>query len=126
LSDEKIRNIFDQNCPSRRVIEIVTAKWVVIVIHALEDKTCRYNDLLHMIGGISQKMLTQTLHSLEADGLVEKLAGNSLHHVEYSLAPFGKTLTEPLSLLCRWAEAHLDEIGTVRKNTRRSNNPPSM
>lgn len=72
-----------------------------------------------MIGGVSQKMLTQTLRSLERDGLVKR----SVHYVrppsvEYALTPLGRTLLEPLRAICRWAEQHLPQVKTARAGDR--------
>ncbi|HAG81467.1 MAG TPA: hypothetical protein DCL61_09895 [Cyanobacteria bacterium UBA12227] len=68
-----------------------------------------------MIGGISQKMLTQTLRKLERDGIVERHVYPVVPpKVEYSLTPLGKTLTQLLKAICQWAETHLDEIENAR------------
>ena len=65
--------------------------------------------------GISQKMLTQTLRSMEQDGLVEReVIGQIPPHVVYSLTPLGRTLAEPLSAICRWAMDHLPEVQAAR------------
>lgn len=75
----------------------------------------RYGALQHQIGGISQKMLTQTLRSLERDGLVRRNVYPVVPpRVEYSLTKLGRTLIEPLRTLCRWSEKHLAELQANR------------
>ncbi len=75
----------------------------------------RYAELQRAIGGISQKMLTQTLRSLERDGLVQRTVHPVVPpKVEYSLTRLGRTLIEPLHALCRWSEKHLTELQANR------------
>jgi DNA-binding HxlR family transcriptional regulator len=75
----------------------------------------RYAALQREIGGISQKMLTQTLRSLERDGLVQRMVHPVVPpKVEYSLTKLGRTLIEPLQGLCRWSEKHLGELQANR------------
>lgn len=109
--------VFKADCPTQRVLETIADKWSVIVIYALsKQETRRYSELQRIIGGISQKMLTQTLRKLERDGLVERHVYPVVPpKVEYSLTPLGKTLTELLRAICKWAEVHLDEIEAARR-----------
>ncbi|MBA2277133.1 MAG: helix-turn-helix transcriptional regulator [Chloroflexia bacterium] len=89
----------------------------MIVIKALAEGIQRYGALHREIGGISQKMLTQTLRSLERDGLVRRTVYPVVPpKVEYALTPLGETLIEPLAAIGAWAERHMDEI--VRARTR--------
>jgi len=75
----------------------------------------RYAALQREIGGISQKMLTQTLRSLERDGLVRRTVHPVVPpKVEYALTRLGRTLIEPLHALCRWSEKHLPELQANR------------
>jgi DNA-binding HxlR family transcriptional regulator len=93
----------------------------MIVVKALADGIHRYGALHREIGGISQKMLTQTLRSLERDGLVvRKVHPVVPPKVEYSLTRLGRTLIDPLHALCRWSERHLPELQANRN--RSSNN----
>ncbi len=90
---------------------MVASKWKVLIIFALDSGTQRYNDLLRRIEGVSPKMLTQTLRSLEKDGLVAREANKvGEQKVEYSLTLLGKTINRPLTELCSWAEEQLDEF----------------
>lgn len=108
--------VFIADCPTQRVLETIADKWSVIIIYALsQQETRRYSELQRLIGGISQKMLTQTLRKLERDGLVERHVYPVVPpKVEYALTPVGETLTELLKAICNWAEVHLDEIETAR------------
>jgi DNA-binding HxlR family transcriptional regulator len=108
-------DVFHANCPTQRALETIADKWSVIVIYALSQGTRRYSELQRLIGGVSQKMLTQTLRKLERDGLVERHVYPVVPpKVEYSLTPLGETLTELLKAVCKWAETHLDELEAAR------------
>ena len=78
-----------------------------------------------MIEGISQKMLTQTLRSMETDGLVKRTVIDVIPpHVEYGLTPFGRTLSDPLVAICRWAMDHLPEVRAARDANARTGRSP--
>jgi len=97
------------------VLERIADKWTALVIQILARGTMRYAALQREIGGISQKMLTQTLRSLERDGLVRRTVHPVVPpKVEYSLTRLGRTLIEPLQALCRWSEKHLTELQANR------------
>lgn len=104
-------DVMNPDCPSRKVLERIADKWTSLVIYALAERTMRYGELQRRVGGVSQKMLTQTLRSLEQDGLVaRKIYPVVPPMVEYSLTPLGKTLIEPLTAIRRWAEQHLPKL----------------
>ncbi|HEU4452920.1 MAG TPA: helix-turn-helix domain-containing protein [Longimicrobium sp.] len=108
-------DVCSETCGSRRVLDLVADKWAVIVIYVLARGTRRFGELQRAVGGVSQKMLTQTLRGLEHDGLVERKVYPVVPpRVEYSLSPLGETLVEPLSSLCRWAEDHFWEVERAR------------
>lgn len=97
-------NVLNKRCPSNDVLDMVADKWSVMIIYALRQETRRYRDLERMIDGISQKMLTQTLRSLERNGLVKRKAYPVVPpHVEYTLTPLGVSLHGVLAPLCRWS-----------------------
>jgi DNA-binding HxlR family transcriptional regulator len=97
------------------VLDRIADKWTALVIQILTGGTMRYAALQREIGGISQKMLTQTLRSLERDGLVRRTVHPVVPpKVEYSLTKLGRTLIEPLQGLCRWSEKHLAELQANR------------
>ena len=104
-------NVLDQNCESRQALDRVADKWTSLVVYALVHGPRRHGELRRTIEGISQKMLTQTLRSMERDGLVERTVIDRIPpHVEYRLTPLGMTLTEPLVAICHWAMEHLPEV----------------
>lgn len=113
-------DVLNPDCPSRQVLERIGEKWSTLAIRVLDAGTFRYCDVQRRIGGVSQKMLTQTLRSLERDGLVERRVYPEVPpRVEYSLTPLGKTLVEPLHAVCRWAERHLPEMLQARARSAR-------
>ncbi len=108
-------NVLDQNCESRQALDRIADKWTCLIVYALLDGPRRHGELRRTIEGISQKMLTQTLRSMEADGLVQRRVIDVIPpHVEYSLTPLGQTLSEPLVAICRWAMDHLAEMQAAR------------
>ena len=110
------------------ILNRIGDKWSVMVVGYLNQKTMRFNQLRHAIGGISQRMLTLTLRNLERDGLVTRTVYPEIPpRVEYQLTTLGRTLTEPLSALWEWAAAHQDEVKDARANydARHSNEVPA-
>jgi DNA-binding HxlR family transcriptional regulator len=100
-------DVFSAGCVSRAVLDRIAHKWPMLVIYALAGRTVRYGELQRRIEGISQKMLTQTLRRMERDGLVSRsVLPTSPPSVEYALTALGESLREPLSAICRWAEAN--------------------
>src|SRR6476660_3082412 len=108
-------SVLEPQCPSRLVLDRIADKWTALIIQILARGTMRYAALQREIGGISQKMLTQTLRGLERDGLVQRTVHPVVPpKVEYSLTRLGRTLIEPLQGLCRWSEKHLGELQVNR------------
>ena len=108
-------SVLEPQCPSRLVLDRIADKWTALIIQILAQGTMRYGALYRAIGGISEKMLTQTLRSLERDGLVQRKVYPVVPpKVEYSLTRLGRTLIEPLHTLCRWSEKHLAELEANR------------
>lgn len=102
------------NCPSRDVLKHVTSRWGVLVLIALETDTFRFSALRRKIGGVSERMLTQTLQWLEADGLVKRVAYEVVPpHVEYSLTPLGLQAAEKVRELADWIEVNMPSIMQV-------------
>ncbi|MBA2622148.1 MAG: helix-turn-helix transcriptional regulator [Chthoniobacterales bacterium] len=117
-------SVLSPGCPSRVVLDRIADKWTALVIQILASGTLRHSELQRRIGDISQKMLTQTLRSLERDGLVRrKVYPVASPKVEYTLTPLGRTLIEPLQGLCRWTEKHLTELEAHRWRGAASNPP---
>ena len=108
-------NPYAAACPTRQAIDRIADKWTVLIVGLLQQRPHRFGELLKRIDGISQKMLTQTLRSLELDGLVNRRAKATVPvTVEYSLSRTGRTLVEPLEAIRRWAEQHIDKVLTAR------------
>lgn len=108
-------NVLDQNCESRQALVRLADKWTCLVVYALLGGPSRHGELKRTIEGVSQKMLTQTLRSMEADGLVQRrVIGVIPPHVEYSLTPLGQSLSEPLAAICRWAMDHVVDMQQAR------------
>ena len=104
-------SVFNAKCGSQRVLDLIANRWTALVIYALSKGTQRYSELQRMVGGVSQKMLTQTLRNLERNGLVKRQVYPVVPpKVEYSLTPIGQTLIEPLRAICKWAEEHVQEL----------------
>ncbi|MDT7627300.1 MAG: hypothetical protein QOF99_8201 [Pseudonocardiales bacterium] len=106
-----VADVFDANCPTRTVLDNVTSRWAVLVLWALLDGTQRFSDLRRRIGGVSEKMLAQTLQRLERDGFVHRLAHPVIPpHVDYSLTPLGETAARQVAGLTSWIEGQLSSV----------------
>lgn len=104
-------NVFAANCPSRLVLDHVTSKWGVLVIVALADSSLRWSGLRRRIEGVSEKMLAQTLRTLEADGFLLREAQPTIPpRVDYSLTPLGRGLAARLIPLVTWVGDNAEEI----------------
>jgi len=91
-------------------------KWSALLLDALQDGAKRFAELRTDVAGISEKMLTQTLRSLERDGMVErKDYGELPPRVEYALTELGRSLTQPLLEMCAWSKQHLADVEQARK-----------
>ncbi len=105
-------DVFSARCVSRALLDRIANKWPMLVVYALAGRTLRYAELQRRIEGISQKMLTQTLRRMEADGLVgRRVIPTTPPSVEYRLTELGDSLREPLAAICRWAEGHAASLG---------------
>ena len=104
-------SVYSEKCPSRNVLEGVSDKWSILVINLLSQKVYRFGELKRKIGGISPKMLTQTLQKLEKYGFLARQSFPVLPmKVEYELTPLGKELSFILSSLATWTEKHMNQI----------------
>ncbi len=98
-------------CPSRIVLDHVTSKWGVLVLVALSGETLRWGELRRRAQGISEKMLAQTLRTLERDGLVHRDAHPVIPpRVDYSLTARGRELAALLLPLVEWTVTHAEDI----------------
>lgn len=109
-------NVYDANCPTRQVLDIVADKWATLIIALLENRTLRFAELQRQIGGISQKMLTQTLRELERDGLVQRTVYAQVPpRVEYTLTSLGQTLCAPIDTIIKWSEEHIKTVQAAQQ-----------
>jgi DNA-binding HxlR family transcriptional regulator len=109
-------NVFLAACPSRQLLDRLSDKWVGLVICSLEDGSRRYSEISREVAGVSQKMLTQTLRSLERDGLVEREVTPSVPvRVDYRLSALGRSLLPVMSAVHAWAEQHMPEVNSARE-----------
>lgn len=111
LQITKSWNVYQAACPTRLMLNRIADKWTVLVLGLLALETKRFSLLQREIGGISQKMLTQTLRGLERDGLVLRTMYPEVPpRVEYSITPLGQTLVGLLAELRQWSETHMEEV----------------
>ncbi|MFE9256350.1 winged helix-turn-helix transcriptional regulator [Streptomyces sp. NPDC006879] len=108
-------NVREPMCPSRGVLEHLTSRWGVLVLVALRERSYRFSELRREVGGVSEKMLAQTLQTLERDGFVDRDAKPVIPpRVDYSLTPLGLEAAEYVQALARWTERHTPEVQRAR------------
>lgn len=101
-------DVFDPNCPSRVLLDHVTSRWGVLVLVALSNGTMRWGEIRRWVKGVTEKMLAQTLRTLEADGLVARKAYPVVPpRVDYSLTDRGRELVALLLPLVEWVTANV-------------------
>ncbi len=115
MSHEKY-NVYAEKCPTRQALDRIADKWTALIVGLLGQRTHRFGELRRGIEGISHKVLSQNLQSLERDGLIlRKPIPTVPPTVEYSLTPLGGTLVEPLGAIREWAERHIEEVEASRE-----------
>ncbi|WP_424184141.1 winged helix-turn-helix transcriptional regulator [Actinokineospora sp. G85] len=108
-------NVFDHNCPGRSVMEHITTRWGVLVLGVLLDGTLRFGEIRQVVGGVSEKMLAQTLQALERDGLVLREVRPVIPpHVDYSLTDLGRPLAEQVRVLYHLIEGATADVLAAR------------
>jgi len=108
-------NLYVTDCPSRSVLDHVTSRWGLLVLLVLLDGKHRFSELARRIGGVSEKMLAQTLQALEADGMLLRTVYPTIPpKVEYSLTPLGGEAALHIKTLTDWVEDHISEVLEVR------------
>jgi DNA-binding HxlR family transcriptional regulator len=110
-------DVFAKACPSRGTLEHVTGRWGGLTLGALYEGSLRFNELRRRVDGVSEKMLSQTLHALERDGLVHREAQpTNPPRVDYELTPLGRGITERLLTLIHFVEGQMDDVLEARRN----------
>ncbi|MBQ1000048.1 helix-turn-helix domain-containing protein [Streptomyces sp. RK62] len=114
-------------CRTSDVLGIVGDKWSLLVVRNLSQGPRRFTELKRATTGISQRMLTVTLRSLERDGILTRTVRNVMPpHVSYELTPMGATLREATAPLLEWSTRHLDAIETARATYDERTDSPSL
>ncbi|MEW2078838.1 winged helix-turn-helix transcriptional regulator [Streptomyces sp. NPDC012403] len=109
-------NVFAKACPSRGTLEHVTGRWGALTLGALHEGSLRFNELRRRVDGVSEKMLSQTLHALERDGLVHREAQpTNPPRVDYELTPLGHEVTRRLLSLIECVEGSMDAVLRARE-----------
>ena len=114
-ADKAEYDAFLAECPSRQLLDRMSDKWVTLVLCALQDEPQRYSQLARTIAGVSQKMLTQTLRSLERDGMLTRSVTATVPvTVTYELTELGRSLLVVFAQLKDWAESHMGAVLEAR------------
>lgn len=109
-------DVFSKQCPSRGTLEHVTGRWGALTLGALHDGSFRFNELRRRVDGVSEKMLSQTLHALERDGLVHRDAQpTNPPRVDYRLTPLGREVADRLMHLIHFVEGRMDGVLEARE-----------
>ncbi|MFD9938381.1 winged helix-turn-helix transcriptional regulator [Streptomyces massasporeus] len=104
-----------EDCQVRQILDRIADKWSLLVIALLDNRRLRFTELRREIDGVSQRMLTVTLRSLERDGLVKRTVHPVVPpRVDYELTSLGRTLHTTIQSLVTWTEAHQEEIAQAR------------
>ncbi|CAM4137629.1 winged helix-turn-helix transcriptional regulator [Acinetobacter pragensis] len=119
-SSKLLGQVLSANCPSREILEHITSKWSVLVLRCLSEGVHRFSELKKRIEGISEKMLAQTLKTLEQDGLILRTVYPVVPpKVEYQLTFIGSQAAEKIMYLIGWIEQNIPEI-LSNKNSSKS------
>jgi DNA-binding HxlR family transcriptional regulator len=110
-------SVFSRACPSRAALEVVTNRWALLALRALREGPLRFNGLARRVDGVSQKMLSQTLHALERDGFVNRHMHTTFPlHVQYSLTPLGQAMADQLADLITLVENAMPHVLTAQQH----------
>jgi DNA-binding HxlR family transcriptional regulator len=113
-------NLYSADCPTRIILDDVMSRWGSLVIVLLRERSYRFSELAYLIGGVSEKMLAQTLRRLEMDGFVHReVLASKPPKVEYSLTPLGCELSEHVHGLLSFLQKRADRVIKNRERVRR-------
>jgi len=108
--------VHEPMCPQRAILEHVTSRWGVLILAALRERSYRFSELRRTVGGVSEKMLAQTLQTLERDGFVDRDAKPVIPpRVDYSLTPLGHQVADQVWGLTRWVEENTGNVFDARE-----------
>ncbi|WP_328536454.1 winged helix-turn-helix transcriptional regulator [Streptomyces sp. NBC_00344] len=114
-AEDRAFDVFARACPSRGTLEHVTGRWGSLTLGALHGGQLRFNELRRRVDGVSEKMLSQTLHALERDGLVHREAQpTNPPRVDYELTPLGREVAQRLLDLIHLVEGRMDDVLLAR------------
>ncbi|WP_442915155.1 winged helix-turn-helix transcriptional regulator [Marinicauda sp. Alg238-R41] len=109
-------------CGLDAVLFVMGGKWKPLIVYHLAQQTLRYGELRRAVGKVSEKVLAQQLRDLVADGIVARRDFKQIPpHVEYSLTPFGISLSRALTQLCEWGTQHSDELAAIAERSASGN-----
>lgn len=124
--DDLFAGPYTPDCPGREILDHVMSRWGVLVFLALRDGTHRFSELRRRIGGVSEKMLAQTLRTLEDDGFVLRRDFAEVPpRVEYELTPIGRQLAKYVAALATWISDNTTNVLAARKKGPRARARPS-
>src|SRR5664279_1509604 len=110
-SDALVADVFSRDCPSRHILEDVASKWGILALLALGEGDYRFNALRRRVEGVSEKMLSQTLHTLERDGMITRRVLSTIPpRVEYSLTELGTRVADTLRGLADLLEGSVEQV----------------
>ncbi|HEY0162702.1 MAG TPA: helix-turn-helix domain-containing protein [Edaphobacter sp.] len=114
-------NLYEPDCPSRGVLDHVTSRWGSLILVLLQERTHRFSELARRIGGVSEKMLAQSLQLLEADGFVLRTVYPTVPpKVEYSLTDLGRQVAPQIAALTEWVEKNLPRVMSARERKQKA------
>jgi DNA-binding HxlR family transcriptional regulator len=112
---KRVGDVCNAQCSSRKILELLAEKWALLVIHRLSIAPSRTSQLRRQIGGVSEKMLIQTLRKLERHGFVERIDfGEVPPRVEYRLTELGRSLGKAVLALDTWVEQNFVDVVVAR------------
>ena len=117
--DKHEYNALLASCPTRQLLDVLSDKWVCLVFCVLMEGPARHSEIARRIAGVSQKMLTQTLRSLEQDGFVSRTVTAEVPvRVDYELTALGQDFAPVMVAIKAWAEANMDQVFAARGTSR--------
>lgn len=120
-------DVMDPACPSRTVLARMGGRWTPLVVEALEAGPLRFTQVRATVGGVTPKVLTHTLRTMEQDGLVaRRVFAEVPPRVEYELTALGRSLGEPVRAARQWAESHVGQVLDARQAWEQAHGEPSL